>query len=69
MLMSAAQAYAEKNKYIQSLEDVSKKIRKNFNEMDIENVTLYDDMDAVVIEMEGKIAAAIEDIRAISFES
>lgn len=69
MLMSAAQAYAEKNKYIQSLEDVSKKIRKNFNEMDIENVTLYDDMDAVVIEMEGKIAAAIEDIRAITFES
>lgn len=67
--MSAIQAYTEKNRYIQKLEDISKNIRKNFNEMDMENVKLHDDMDAIVTEMERKIAKSISDIQAISFEN
>ncbi|MDE6625481.1 MAG: hypothetical protein K2K56_03805 [Lachnospiraceae bacterium] len=68
MLMSREQAVLFKNGIIGDLEDISAAIRENFDEMDIENVTLYDDIDFVITNMQGSILEAIAEIEAITYE-
>lgn len=69
MMLSREQAEGAVEHYAAYLEKQKKKVRKNFEEMDLENVKLRDDMEEAVEEIEKEINQAISSLNSIYFES
>ncbi len=68
MLISKSYAETMKGSYLNDLENAKKGIRKNFEEMDLENVKLRDSIEEVITSAEKQIDKAISDIEKVSFE-
>lgn len=54
--------------YRTRLEKEKKKVRKNFEEMDLENVTLRDEMEKEVKRIESAVDRAVSGLDSIYFE-
>lgn len=68
MLMSSGQAVLFRNEVIDDLEEISLNIRKNFDDMDIENVSLYDSIDGIIEDMQEAVFNTIIELEALTFE-
>lgn len=68
MIISKTQAQNAVNDYVGKLAKAKEKIRKNFNEMDLENVDIRDKIETEIICVEYAIDAAIRELALVAFE-
>lgn len=68
MMLSKGQAESTVEHYRTRLEKEKKKVRKNFEEMDLENVTLRDEMEKEVKRIESAVDRAVSGLGSIYFE-
>lgn len=68
MMLSREQAEGAVEHYAAYLVKERKKVRKNFEEMDLENVKLRDDMEEEVKKIEDAVNQALCDLNGIHFE-
>ena len=68
MMLSREQAESAVGHYTAHLEKQKKKVRKNFEEMDLENVKLRDDMEEEIRNIESAVNQAIRSLGSIHFE-
>lgn len=68
MLISKTQAQNAVNDYVGELVNAKAKIRKNFNEMDLENVDIRDKIENEIINVEDAIDIAIRELTLMIFE-
>ena len=68
MLISKTQAQNAVNDYVGELVNAKAKIRKNFNEMDLENVDIRDKIENEIINVEDAIDIAIRELALMIFE-
>ena len=55
--------------FIASLEDISKCLKMNFEEMDFENADKRKKMKTIITDMREEIELSLKELKALSFES
>lgn len=68
MIISKTQAQNAVNDYVTQLSKAKAKVRKNFNEMDLENVKIRDSIEDEVKDVEKAVDVAIRELKCIVFE-
>ena len=68
MMISKYYAECAQGNYIRILKAAKKSLRNNFEEMDLKNVKLRDEMEQEIIRMENSINLAIQEMYEITFE-
>lgn len=68
MMLSKEKSQKTIAKYVKTLEDGRDKVRKNFEEMDLENVKIRDDIEKEIMNIEGAVNSVIKELRALTFE-
>lgn len=68
MIISKTQAQNAVNDYVSELVNAKAKIRKNFNEMDLENVDVREKIEDEIINVEEAVDTAIRELTLMVFE-
>lgn len=68
MMLSKEKSQKTIAKYVKTLEDGRDKVRKNFEEMDLENVKIRDDIEKEIMNIEDAVNSVIKELRALTFE-
>lgn len=68
MIISKIQAQNAVNDYVGELVKAKTKIRKNFNEMDLENVDIREKIEDEIINVEDAVDTAIRELTLMMFE-
>lgn len=68
MILSKEKAQNAVNDYVSELTAAKQKVRKNFNEMDLENVDVRDKIETEIINVEKVVDSVIQQLALISFE-
>lgn len=66
--LSNASATSKVNYYKQRIEGMKRSARNNFEDMDMENNKVRDDIEKIVEEIEQKCNAAVVTLESLSFE-
>ena len=68
MMLSREKAQKAVVKYVVTLEYARDKVRKNFEDMDLENVKIRDDIEKEIINIENTVNSVIKELYALTFE-
>ena len=68
MMLSREKAQKAVVKYVVTLEYARDKVRKNFEDMDLENVKIRDDIEKEIINIENTVNSVIRELYALTFE-
>ncbi len=68
MMLSKEKSQKAIAKYVATLEHARDKVRKNFEDMDLENVKIRDDIEKEIMNIEDTVNSVIRELHALTFE-
>lgn len=68
MILSKEKAQNAVNDYVGELTQAKQKVRKNFEEMDLENVDIRDKIETEIMNVESVVDSVVQQLALIAFE-